>query len=63
MDDFAGNKMNDTIDEDFLTSEKRGLGIQEADMDNFMKAIGSAFPGDDFLNSIMDLSNFSDLQV
>jgi hypothetical protein len=28
-----------------------------------MKAIGSAFPGDDFLNSIMDLSNFSDLQV
>ncbi|XP_055995564.1 thyrotroph embryonic factor-like [Ostrea edulis] len=63
MDDFAGNKLIDTIDKDFLTSEKSKLGIQEVDVDDFIEAIGSTFPGDDFLNSFMDLSNFNnDLQ-
>jgi hypothetical protein len=64
MDDFTGNKLNETIDKDFLISEESKLGMGEGySVDDYIDALGSTFPGDDFLNSFMDLSNFADLQV
>ncbi|XP_062603338.1 uncharacterized protein LOC134265118 [Saccostrea cucullata] len=62
MDDFAGNKMDSILDKEFLISEKSNLGMEGGEVEDFLEAMGSTFPGDDFLNSFMDLSNFTDVQ-
>lgn len=63
IDDFDDNKMDSEWEKNYLVSEKSNLGIGGGEVEDFLEAMESTFPGDDFLNSFMDLSNFTDVQV
>lgn len=60
----AGLDENMDYSLDDMSGEKGGNSIslhqpQEADIEDFLDNMATAFPGDDFLNSFIDLSNFS----
>lgn len=63
MDDFAGDNMDITLDKNILMGKKNDMEIEGGEVVDILEALGSTFPGDDFLNSFIDLSNFADIQV
>lgn len=63
MDDFAGDNMDITLDKNILMEKKNDMEIEGGEVVDILEALGSTFPGDDFLNSFIDLSNFADIQV
>lgn len=63
MDDFAGDNMDIALDKNILMEKKNDLEMEGGEVVDFLEAMGSTFPGDDFLNSFIDLSNFADIQV
>lgn len=62
MDDFAGDNMDIALDKNILMEKKNDLEMEGGEVVDFLEAMGSTFPGDDFLNSFIDLSNFADIQ-
>lgn len=62
MDDFAGDNMDITLDKNILMGKKNDMEIEGGEVVDILEALGSTFPGDDFLNSFIDLSNFADIQ-
>lgn len=63
MDEFAGDNMDITLDKNILIEKKNDMEIEGGEVVDILEALGSTFPGDDFLNSFIDLSNFADIQV
>lgn len=63
MDEFAGDNMDITLDKNILMEKKNDMEIEGGEVVDILEALGSTFPGDDFLNSFIDLSSFADIQV
>lgn len=62
MDDFAGDNMDNVLDKNILMAKKNDMEMEGGEVVDFLEAMGSTFPEDDFLNSFIDLSNFADIQ-